>query len=374
MKVGILTQPLLSNYGGILQCYALQRTLQNLGHDAVRLDYYDFSLRYRLLYLAKSCVLRYLLRNKAVSLSHPFASSYARYNFELMKFIKEKIPSSPLLGSTRALKRYVVGKEFEGIVVGSDQIWNASYNPCVENYFLAFLPSKFDIKRVAYAASIGNDALDFNDRQKEICGQSLRLFDAVSVREESARTLLSTEFGMSSTVLLDPTMLLSQEEWKEIIDGDSVMRQDLLTSYVLDRSSYKKSVITNTAEYLHLQTKELTMTPKTENGWLRRQDSISTWLSNLAGAQFVITDSFHGCVFSIIFNKPFIAIANKERGLSRFTTLLSHFGLQHRLVESLEDFEQRKRVLLKPIDYEPINRRLEELKGQSLRFLADALS
>jgi len=92
-----------------------------------------------------------------------------------------------------------------------------------------------------------------------------------------------------------------------------------------------------------------------------------------ANAQFVITDSFHGCVFSIIFHKPFIAIANQWRGLSRFTTLLGHFNLQSRLVFSYEEFLNRREQLLNTIDYIPIGKRLEDLRDTSLRFLTDAL-
>jgi len=101
---------------------------------------------------------------------------------------------------------------------------------------------------------------------------------------------------------------------------------------------------------------------------------VSEWLSAFANAQFVITDSFHGCVFSIIFHKPFIAIANQWRGLSRFTTLLGHFGLQHRLVFSFEEFEARKRELLTPIDYATVEEKLRKLRSESMTFLKENLS
>jgi len=120
MKIGILTQPLFCNYGGILQAYALQTVLQGLGHTVERLDLYDFSLRYRMMVLIKSLYLKYIRRNKDVSMSNPFCSSYARFNYDLVSFIKGNIESSPLLSSSKSLAKYVKRNDFDAIIVGSD--------------------------------------------------------------------------------------------------------------------------------------------------------------------------------------------------------------------------------------------------------------
>ena len=100
---------------------------------------------------------------------------------------------------------------------------------------------------------------------------------------------------------------------------------------------------------------------------------MSQWLANFADADFVVTDSFHGCVFSIIFGKPFIAIGNAERGLGRFQSLLGELGLNDRLITGLSDYQTRNDKLLATLNYEPVRARIDKLRQSSLQFLTDSL-
>lgn len=234
MKIGILTQPLFCNYGGILQAYALQTVLQGLGHTVERLDLYDFSLRYRMMVLIKSLYLKYIRRNKDVSMSNPFCSSYARFNYDLVSFIKGNIESSPLLSSSKSLAKYVKRNDFDAIIVGSDQVWRAAYTPFITDYFLSFLPVDSRIKRIAYAASIGGETLDIKIEQKEVCGQALRRFVAVSVREASACELLKLTFGVEASVQLDPTLLLEKAAYLRLIPPHRKDQAQFWTHYILD--------------------------------------------------------------------------------------------------------------------------------------------
>lgn len=249
-------------------------------------------------------------------------------------------------------------------------MWRKAYSPCITDYFLTFLPKDAKIKRIAYAASIGVEEWDIEDELLPQCAEGLKTFDAISVREERARELLAETFGLQSTVLLDPTMLLQPKDWLQLIDKADREKPVELVHYVLDESEAKKAIIKDAARTLCLKQEGLS----TDKGRIRKLDSISTWLSHFANAQFIVTDSFHGCVFSILFNKPFVAIANKERGLSRFTTLLGHFNLMDRLVFSYEEYENRREELLKDIDYEAVNRRLDEMRMVSRQFLCETLN
>lgn len=386
MKIAQLTQPLHSNYGGILQAYALQAVLRGMGHEAVYLNR-PWGTRetrrtlkltfFRVLSMLKCVCRKYILREKGIGINNPFRSDYSTephsFRTNLRNFEKRHIVCSKPFYTSEALGKYVRKENFDAIIVGSDQVWRKAYSPCITDYFLLFLPDDFKIKRIAYAASIGIEEWDIEEGLLPLCGKGLRNFDAISVRENRARELLSDTFGISSTVLLDPTMLLTQKDWEKLIGKADRKKPVGLAHYVLDESEEKTAIIKDVADALHLKRDALSASPMTDKGETRRLDSVSTWLAHFANARFVVTDSFHGCVFSILFNKPFVAIANNDRGLSRFTTLLGHFNLRDHLIFSYEEYANRKEQLLKPIDYAPVNQRLEEMRKLSRQFLNDAL-
>lgn len=385
MKIAQLTQPLHSNYGGILQAYALQTVLRGMGHEVVYLNrpwgkreiYFPKLTLLRILSMLKCVCRRFLLRQKNVCIRNPFSPEYDRpyaNRKNLRNFEGKNITSTKPLYTSQALERYVRENNFDAIIVGSDQVWRKAYSPCITDYFLTFLPKDAKIKRIAYAASIGVKEWDIEDELLPLCAEGLKTFDAISVREERARELLAETFGLQSTVLLDPTMLLQPKDWLQLIDKADREKPVELVHYVLDESEAKKAIIKDAARTLGLKQEGLSIAHQTDNGRIRKLDSISTWLSHFANAQFIVTDSFHGCVFSILFNKPFVAIANKERGLSRFTTLLGHFNLMDRLVFSYEEYENRREELLKDIDYEAVNQHLEEMRMVSRQFLCEALN
>lgn len=361
MKIAQLTQPLHSNYGGILQAYALQAVLRGMGHEVVYLNR-TWEKRgtpkltfLRVLSMLKCAGKRYILAN-------------------LWNFVKNDITCSKSFCTSEELGKYVKEEHFDAVIVGSDQVWREEYSPCITDYFLLFLPEDFKIKRIAYAASVGIEEWDIEDDLLPLCRKGLRTFDAISVREERARELLTDTFGIAPTVLLDPTMLLTQEDWKRLISKADMENPVELVHYVLDESEEKTAIVNDVAKTLRLQQNALSVAPLTDKGKIRKLDSISTWLAHFANAQFVVTDSFHGCVFSILFNKPFVAIANKDRGLSRFTTLLGHFNLQSQLVFSYKEYEDRRKELLKDMDYDAVNRHLDEMRIVSRKFLCDALN
>lgn len=386
MKIAQLTQPLHINYGGILQAYALQTVLRGMGHNVVNIDRrlkkrYVFSLRLtplRILSVIKSILRKYLLHEGGIGINNPFREDYnampAPLYSNLRAFIDENIIHTEPLFTTKDLTRCMSRHHFDAIIVGSDQVWRQEYSPCITDYFLTFLPCNSKVRRIAYAASVGIDEIDIEEDALPLCAEGIKRFDAVSVREEKARELLQKVFGVDSMVLLDPTMLLTQSEWGQLFSSDESKEAKVLACYVLDENNAKKQVVDDVGKTLQFGKTELTMLPKASSGQPLELDSISTWLSTMANAEFVVTDSFHGCVFSIIFNKPFIAIANSDRGLSRFQTLLGHFNLQHRLIFSFEEYVKYKDDLLQPIDYEPVNKIIEKLRIRSRQFLENVLS
>ena len=262
-------------------------------------------------------------------------------------------------------------RQFDAIVVGSDQVWRATMSD-IPTYFLSFTKA-MNMKRIAYAASFGTDDLnEYSKMDMKIASESIKLFNAVSVREKSGVHLCRDYFKMDAVHVLDPTMLLSKDDYLKLIESeDSPCSTNMLLTYVLDRVQEKSEIINKIGNALHL-------TPY-ENGPAKYFSniiennvpecvfpSVSRWLAGFRDAQFVVTDSFHGTVFSIIFNKPFVAILNSERGASRFISLLSILGLENRLISTGDEVSEEH---LRPIDYTEVNKILNEWKLKSINYI-----
>ena len=238
-------------------------------------------------------------------------------------------------------------RALDALVVGSDQVWRRRYfeyfYKCgIENAFLKFA-EKESIKRIAYAASFGTDEWEYTQAQTDECSRLLRLFDAVGVREKSAVSLCNTRLKRDDAELvLDPTFLLDKSDYIRLVENLAVPSSPgNLMCYVLDGLEEKRDFIQQVAEERHLvpfytnsRIDDESLSPKD-----RIQPPLECWLRGFMDAQFVITDSFHACVFSIIFNKPFIVLGNKERGMARFNSLLSLFSLDDHLITSFDDYK-----------------------------------
>lgn len=373
-KIAILTLPLHTNYGGILQCYALQTVLEREGHDVKVLTKPLYSKVYYLIW-ALAIIKRIL---KKVFLRKDVSILYAPYQLERKiirkntdRFIRTYIHIYP----TSAWNKNLF-KKFDAIVVGSDQVWRPAYvNP--EEYCLSFL-NDTEIKRISYAASFGLDNVDeFSKEQLKNCASLLKKFDSISVREFTGVDICRDNFGVDAIQLLDPTLLLDAKDYITLIDDKDVLEPTgNMLVYILDKTEEKVSIVNEIA-------KERGLMPY----WLDSADEIDRsrpleysakmpveqWLYGFKKTDFVFTDSFHGCVFSIIFNKQFIALGNEERGLSRFVSLLRTFNLNDRLIYGLEDYKNNKSTLLSTIDYEKVNNILNEERTKSFDYLDKTL-
>lgn len=382
MKIGILTLPLGINYGGILQAWALQEVLQSMGHEVVILNrqygYPSVKLFLQRSFSVLKCIVkRYILSDKDIIINNPLASYYRTYYYDeedMKKFIHDNFSVSPSLRTSKKLFRYVKENRVEAIVVGSDQVWRAEYSPYITDYFLDFLPKDYPMKRIAYAASFGGEECDIPLNLLPVCMKSLEFFDAVSVREEAGKSLLEKIFSRKASLVLDPTLLLRRQDYEKIMNRENDVQTGGLIHYILDENEAKNQIVNDVAFSLGLSKRQLTISPRDAEGKLGKLDTISFWLNTIANANFVITDSFHGCVFSIIFNKPFIAIANKGRGISRFVTLLGQFGLLGQLIFSLDEYQCKKRQLLFDIDYDSVNIKKKSLIRDARAFLMSSLS
>lgn len=382
MKLGILTQSMSGNYGCNLQMYALQTVLQRMGHDVEILNVKvpqlmkPFSKRVvdSIFSLTKICIK--ILIGRPIYI--PIKQSQYNYFCQLISpFHRKYLRGGPPCRGKDELSEYVKRMHFEGFIVGSDQVWRPCYNlnGRLENMFLDFTEG-LECKRVAYAASFGVDNWEYTKHQTLNCSILAQRFDAVSVRERSGITLCRDYLGIDAINVLDPTMLLDRIDYEELIDSASQTASGgNLYHYVLDKTEEIQKGIKYVESTLGLTAfTYLNPCPEGTYKLFHKRNSIfpsvEQWLQGFRDADLVLVDSFHGTVFSIIFNKPFWVIGNPKRGMTRFESLLKLFSLEDRLISANELLTIN---LHSPIDWDFVNKRRSELKSISLDFLKEAL-
>lgn len=295
-------------------------------------------------------------------------------------FIEKYIKHTSKITSRRGFVEIPSKIELDAYIVGSDQCWRPCYNRFLEEMFLSF-DTRREVKRIAYAASFGSDEWEYNYKQTEKCNSLAQKFDLITVREKSAVFLCKQYLDVEAQHVSDPTMLLSKEDYVRLVEGENIPKsRGSLFNYVLDPTEKIKNIIDNISTktgYTSFQ-----VLPKyNEDHWTKDDvkkritdciyPSPLEWVRAFMDAQLIVVDSFHGAVFSIIFNKPFWVIGNKERGMTRFTSLLETFGLQERLITESE-FSCLDDYLI-PIDWEPINAIIKKSQDKSLNLLNNAL-
>ncbi|MOA02878.1 Polysaccharide pyruvyl transferase [compost metagenome] len=263
------------------------------------------------------------------------------------------------------------------MIVGSDQTWRPQYSPNIENFFLDFLEG-IEIKRIAYASSFGVDEWEFNEEQTRRSAALAKQFDAISVREDSGVELCRKFLGVESTHVLDPTLLLEKETYAALYRNKEILGRQGIYTYILDQADWKDQIVETAKQVLckpqyNNQPKVDISNLTTENLSDYKMPSLEGWIKGFADADFVITDSFHGTVFSIIFNKPFISLINRDRGASRFYSILDKLGLSDRRLLATFDEKSLENLLVKPVNYADVSKKLGALCKNSEFFLNNSL-
>lgn len=373
MRIGILTLPLHTNYGGILQAYALQTVLERMGHEVVVFDKIlpepSLPLWKCPFVYSKRLVNKLLGRKDNIVFLEQYVSKIKPIiQQNTNKFIKIYIHRV----SFKTFAKIPDADTFNAIIVGSDQVWRPIYfgEDHIDDAFLAFARG-WNIKRIVYAASFGVDKWEYSPVQTETCKSLLHNFDAISVREESGVKLCREFFECKAQLVLDPTMLLDKSDYVKIIKTSNVPKsKGNLLVYILDETPDKTALIKNIADKYNLKPFRVGSNTEKIHAPLneRIQPPVEEWLRGFYDAEFVITDSFHACVFAILFEKQFVVIGNKKRGMSRFISLLSLFGLENRLIA-----ENSNVSAVDYIDFTLLRNRLAELKEKAMSFLYKSL-
>ena len=381
MKIGILTLPFNNNYGGFLQAYALTTVLKRMGHDVWFIDlqrkiqrnvlkiHWDF---------IKGFIKRYILRKDNFYSIIP--SKENRYN-ELNRIVtwqytrpfvdKYLCPKISPVYSSKELKYLIDTIHFDVFISGSDQIWRPKFmSYFLKTTFFDFLDGRKE-KRIVYAASFGVDEWEYPPELTKECAELTQKIDAVSVREKSGVALCKQFLGRDAQWVLDPTMLLDKEDYIALIENAQIKQSagDLFC-YLLDKTDEKQKATDRMAKQLSLTTFCMERRDNYTNLEDRIVEPVETWLRGFYDAKFVITDSFHGLVFSIIFNKPFFCFANEKRGNNRIVSLLDLFGLGNRMVTAttMDKAENYN------IDWEFVNKQIKIWQAESNQYIEGNLT
>ena len=346
MKIGIVTLPLNNNYGGVLQNYALQCVLRKMGHSPITI-FYKYSLPFP----------RNIIHQIKVFFSKKKASAlYTTEDFS--RFISNNIDT------TEPIKKYkkdiVEAYDIECLIVGSDQVWRPRYSQfCFYDMFLRFA-YKTDLLKIAYAASFGTDKWELSNKQTNKCKKLIQQFSAISVREESAVSMCEKLLNVTASHVVDPTFLLSRTDYERIMDKELVVSSNQLLIYVLDMNDELKS---NIEEYAN-QNSLLPIYLTSDSFDKTKTISIEMWLAYICKSKMIITDSFHGTVFSIIFHKDFRTIVNNKRGVDRFLSLLSKLELTNHIINPYKPIIRSMET-----DWYEVEKKLNNWIDYSLNFI-----
>lgn len=374
MKIGILTLPLETNYGGILQAFALQRVLCKMGHDVMTIDRHQRK-QYKsfLVHIAgytKRVFMHYVMHKSVPTAWNPFISDieFKILSANTRNYAERNIRMTRPVFSDQ-LEEIENEYQFDAYVVGSDQVWLEYYCPAS---FLDFV-KRTDVKRIIYAASCGKKSFFKNSIKVAQCKKLAKQFIGISVREKALVEKCKRKLDIDVQWVLDPTMLLSRDEYLESIKGLK-SEKPCIFSYILDPDAAKDAIVSYIEKSFNLPTANgnsrgtVYVKGRRIPAEERVFPPVESWLSNLNRAAFVITDSFHGAVFSILFNKQFLVIGNEKRGIERFRSLLSLFDLESRLITS-KDIDKIPLLVNNKIDYEIVNSILEAKRYDSIMFL-----
>lgn len=349
--IGILTFHEALNYGAVLQCYGLYRSLTLIEADSEIIDYHceqiynnERPVYFREIYNIKKLV-NFLLSNRK--------KKRKKEKFE--RFINVNISISPNKYTRDSIKE--CSDRYSRFIVGSDQIWNLELTNNDRTYYLDFVKEKY--KKNAYAGSIGR-LIRCKEYYEAI--QSLNTFNVLTVREPEARVIIRDIASCEADVVLDPTLLLPKEEWDKIVDHASYpVKRKYIMLYMIDRDERYFSKIRDFAQskgYDILFVSNYLRPIK--NVKMLNDLGPEEFLLLLKNAEYVFTGSFHGLCFSIIFEKKFFYVLNKNSYKERIFNLLTIAGLLNRYIENITDAQ---------IDYKNVKDRMKPYIDTSIEKL-----
>ena len=357
MKIGILTFHCAENYGAVLQCYATQEFLKSQGHEVCVIDYRpNYLLRpYQLIHTKRIKCSKPLeaVVNLSKELIHIPKRCYLKWAYRRF--------STTYLALTKRVTATSIPAELEAYVVGSDQIWNPKLTKGFDEvYFCRFPFPKERKKYIAYAASMEAKALDA--AAEHYYREALQQFDVLSVREQPLQQLLQPLTSQPVCQVLDPTLMVPTTMWDNLSAKVRLPEKYVLV-YQGRSSHHTLRIAKEIARQIDAEVVVLGTWFSLEHKLCYRCVSPEGFVHAVRHAACVVTTSFHGTAFSIIFNRPFYTIRLNDGADSRSRSLLTSLGLYDRMVDTASS------PTFVPVDYALANTKLDEWRKISQEFL-----
>lgn len=373
-SIGIITILKVENYGAELQAYALQRKLCLMGYDAEIIDYlfyksrgakwgkrsrpfYPYPMKDRLKEILMVC--REWILTKVLRIGTAKQKLFDKFHKEFTKMSRTYASISEL---------YANVPQYDAYCVGSDQVWNPRCFTNLAPYFLAFAPQKS--VKLSYASSFGSSRIP--EAAKERYSQHIKGLDFISVREKTGVTLVKELSGRDAELVLDPTLLIDEDDWKRVehplsgVPARYVLVYELRKSAFMDRLAMSVAHETGCAVVKLLGYQQI-FSHRKDDCIVAENAGPSEFIYLFRNASFVITNSFHGTAFSVNFNKPFFSVLQKGRSNnSRQQSLLDLCNLSDRIVYEDEDVPKCN---TSAINFSDSNKKLNAARHASEEYL-----
>ena len=365
MTIGILTYHRAYNYGAVLQCYALKEVLRGMGHDVRVIDYRqpDIERFYAFKHSFTPEKASRLPWPKAAALwfLSPILDLRQCYRHRRFKRTFEQFQQERLSLTEPCTDR--IPTDFDAYVIGSDMLWSYdTASDAFEPVYMGEFSRKPESKVVGYA--ISGTPRSFRrlgeERKFDFCAN----FDALSVREQSLADIVSYYTGQPTACCIDPTLLTTKDLWADFSRTESPRKPYLVTYYLRTFCLTRETLdakLEALAQAQGLDIVDIDVTGRTAP--LRVEDFVSI----LRDAAYIVTDSFHGVAYSLIFERPFHALTLHDSYDDRYADILRAIGAEAQLVDT--DFDPA----IPQIDYPALHERIREYRSGSLVFLKQNL-
>ncbi|MDD2961537.1 MAG: polysaccharide pyruvyl transferase family protein [Muribaculaceae bacterium] len=349
MKINLLTMHYSLSIGATLQTYATCRILEKMGHEVTIINFKDK------VELKRRKSIKYWLSSGTTKILFELFKQkhFPKRTKEIFHIDYEKLPKADLY------------------ISGSDQIWNPHIvDENLPVYMFNFIPD--NIKRISYASSFGVNKWEQDSETTQQVQNLLSKFSHLAVREDTGVKFCTDIFKLNAKQVLDPTLLI--DDYSNLI-GNIRLKDEIvcfklsLNNDFYDSVAYIRGILKIKTALLHT----LIPSRKFDKNYFSLFESPIKWMRRIASAKLVITDSFHGLAFSIIFKKNFIVLAGEKNKTTRLLSLLNTLGLNERYFDSYESLRKNKNILVSDIDYNNVNSILEEKKKESLQYLRNSI-
>lgn len=387
MKIGIVTYVKCDNYGAELQAYAMQYVYNKLGYNAEVLDLekqnkdifsssfiipaivnrfkkYGIKAPYRILQLVYDVIQRKKTMKK-------FAMEIEKKHQLFIQFFNENIKHSTKYYTLKSV--YTEDMPYDVYVAGSDQIWNYMQTNFLDVYFLEFA-NRFKAKKIAYAASLS--VPDIPVRLRSEYKKYFEGMDSIAVRELNGKDIVEKYSNKKATVVLDPTLLIRKQEWRENVANEIIKGEKYVLIYTLSGSKYIRNLAKSIAQQIGDGCKVVNIKSDFRS---EKKDGIEhlyqvgpkEWVGLIMNATYMVTDSFHGTAFSINFNIPFTTLLNPSSNMnSRALSILEITGLKDRIIYD-DGSNQLPKTLM--VDYDRVNPIVDEWRIKSENYIHESL-